>query len=155
MKRPRLLFTAGGHLLAVPVEDVIRVREAGPTTPLPGAHTAVHGLAACFGRVHLVLDSDVLLASSSGSVTVHDRPPLWVLLGGAGEGLILEVRSPVTFAAAGAPAPRPEGTRWLCHRGEVHAEGTAGLLSDRRLRAAVRRAAGPLSGLAPSPESAR
>jgi hypothetical protein len=154
MKQPRLLFTAGGHLLAVPVENVTRVRESGPTTPLPGAHAAVHGLAACAGRVHLVVDSEVLLGATATRETIHDRPPLWVLLGGSGEGLILEVRSPVTFAAAGAVVPRPAGTRLLCHRGEGHAEGAAGLLSGGRLLAAVRRAAGPLSGFSLGPGTA-
>jgi len=155
MNRPRLLFTVRGHLLALPVEQVMRVRESGPTSPLPGAHTAIHGLAACFGRVNLVLSCDVLLASGAGQVTVHDRPPLWIVLAGAAEGLILEVCSPVSFAAAGRPAPRPRGTRHLCHQGEIHTEGTAGLLSCRRLRAAVRRHAGPLSGFAMSRDLAQ
>ena len=154
MREPRLLFTAAGHLLAVPVARVTRVQECGPTAPLPGAHAAVQGLAACSGRVHLVLDSDRLLLPSAQETVIYDRPPLWIMLGGAGEGLILEIRSPVTFASAGSATARPQGTRLLCHRGEVHAEGAAGLLSSRRLRAAVRRTAGPLNHFSLAGDSA-
>ena len=147
MSAAHLLFPQAGFFLALPAEQIQRIQEAESVVSLPGAGFPVRGLAACGGRSRVVLNLPGLLppgAEGSG-VTLADRPPLWVLLEGEADGLVLEIPSPLSFSIPVAKAPRPPGTMAICDRGERHAAGIAGLISSRRLLASFRRAAGALA----------
>lgn len=147
MSAAHLLFTHGDFLLALPAHRIERIQEVGSVTPLPGAGASVRGLAACGGRSRIVLNLPGLFPmSGTGSAQpLSDHPPLWALLEGVADGLVLEIPAPLSFSRPTARAPRPSGSRVLCDRGERHPAGVAGVISSRRLLVSFRRSAGTLA----------
>lgn len=147
MSLAHLLFPQAGIFLALEVDRIQHIQEAESVAPLPGAGCQVRGLVACRGQSRVVLNLPGLLppASTGSGMTLADRPPLWILLEGEADGLVLEIPAPLSFSTPVATAPRPTGTMAICDRGELHSAGVAGLISIRRLLASFRRAAGALA----------
>jgi len=147
MSPAHLLFPQAGFFLALAVDRIQHIQEAESVVPLPGAGCQIRGLAACGGRSRVVLNLPGLLppASTGSGMALVDRPPLWILLEGEADGLVLEIPAPLSFSTPVAKAPRPAGTVAICDRGELHPAGVAGLISMRRLLASFRRAAGALA----------
>ncbi|MCZ6832352.1 MAG: hypothetical protein O7F11_01265 [Acidobacteria bacterium] len=147
MSPAHLLFPQAGFFLALEVDRIQHIQEAESVVPLPGAGCPVRGLAACGGRSRVVLNLPGLLppAFTGSGMTLTDRPPLWILLQGEADGLVLEIPAPLSFSIPVAEAQRPAGPMAICDRGELHSAGVAGLISIRRLLASFRRAAGALA----------
>ena len=112
MRASHLLFSHGEMILALPAERIQRIQEAGSVVPLPGAGSSVNGLAACGGRSRVVLNLPGLFLFSGTTCpeTLSDRPPLWALLDGVADGLVLEIPAPLSFSTPAARTSRPPGS---------------------------------------------
>ncbi|TDI35376.1 MAG: hypothetical protein E2P03_01145 [Acidobacteria bacterium] len=152
MNTAHLLFPQADFFLSLPADRIQRIQEAGSVVPFPGAGGAVRGLSVCGGRSRIVLNLPGLLppGAAGSDMILADGPPLWVLLEGEADGLVLEIQAPLSFSTPVAKAPRPTGTMVICDRGERHSAGVAGLISTRRLLVSFRRTAGSLTAIPPS-----
>ena len=141
-----MVFATGHCPLALPVGAIDRVQEIQQAMAIPGAATAIRGLAVVAGRSQLVTRVDSLLSTGvPARSSLHDTAPIWVALNGSGDGLILEIEGPFAFTAGGSATPRPAATAAICHRGEQLGTTATGIISVPRLLLAVRRSSGPLA----------
>jgi chemotaxis signal transduction protein len=130
-----LLFFAGGHRYAVPVEKVDRIAEELSVSPLPGTPPFLRGAANIHGRIAAVVDLAAFLACGTAS---RNGTLLLLNIPDAALALLIDQTERIFHEEdiiAVNPVDDPLASATLCL-----ADGTALLLLPDRLLASIEQA---------------